>query len=471
MPKRLATLFCMLLAGACLPPAVADSSKYIAHDADIIAFRNIQLVDGTGSKAKPRQTVIIRDGRISAIGPAGKTVIPQQAEVIDGTGKTLLPGFVMMHEHLFYPTGLGNYTEMLHSFPRLYLAGGTTTMRTAGTMAPYADLNVRRAIEEDSIIGPDMDVTAPYLNGPGLGIYKVKSLNGPADTERMVRYWIGEGVSSYKTYMHIRQDELAQVIAIAHQHRQRVTGHLCSVTYREATLLGIDNLEHGFAVATDFVEDKQRDVCPPFSAVLASLANIDLQSPKVNSLISLLVENDVALTSTLTIFETFVPNQPKAYPEALAVLIPQLRKQYEDRWQSINDNPDDTWTRFFSNITAMERMFVAAGGKLLVGTDPTGYGGVIPGFSSKRAIELLVAAGFSFEQAIKIASLNGAKFLGKDSGIGTITLGKRADLVLVDGDPVTDTAVIRKIPAVFKKGVGYDTQAIIAEMDATVGLH
>lgn len=444
---------------------------WLAHDQPVIALTHVQLVDGSGGAPRQDMTVVIRDGRIAAVGPSARTPAPAGAEVIDGAGKTVLPGFVMMHEHMFYPTAGADYTEMVYSFPRLYLAGGVTTLRTAGTMNPYADLNLRALIEAGAIPGPDMDVTAPYLNGPGLPILKVNALGGVDDAQRMVEYWDAEGVTSYKAYMHIRRDELQRIIETAHRRGRKVTAHLCSVTYREAVEMGIDNLEHGFFAATDFTPGKQPDVCPDQEASMAALAALDPNSPEVRSLIRLLVEKKVALTSTLTIIETLAAGRPRASDRALSVLMPQLRERYLQTNAYLQAQTGSPYAGALENLMAMERMFVEAGGHLMSGTDPTGYGGVVPGFSAARQVQLLVEAGFGFPEAVRISTLNGARFLGRESEIGQVKPGLRADLVLIDGDPVADIAAMERMPLVFKAGRGYRTGAIIDAMKDTVGLH
>ena len=133
---------------------------------------------------------------------------------------------------------------------------------------------------------------------------------------------------------------------------------------------------------------------------------------------------------------------------------------------------DADWVAAYPKLAKLEKKFVEAGGLLLDGTDPTGYGGVVPGHAGKREIELLMHdGGFSVEQAISISTLNGAKYLGRDKEVGTLEVGKRADIVVIDGDPVKDVAALEEMPLVFKNGVGYDTAKIFAAMKETVGLH
>jgi len=446
--------------------AQANDEQFIKYDDNLIIISDVKIIDGLGGEIIDNQSVMIKDGVITNIGHFNK---PSHATVIDGSGKTLIPGLVMMHEHMFYPTGKANYTEMLYSFPRLYLAGGATTIRTAGTTAPYADLQLRDAINSGHSIGPDIDVTAPYLNGPGLPILKVKPLRDAENAKTMLEYWASEGVTSYKAYMHIRQDELKTVIEEAHKRNHKVTAHLCSITYREAAELGIDNLEHGFFAASDFVKNKKKNECP--KGVHQSLVDLDIESKEVDQLISFLVAKGVTITSTLPVFETFTKGRPKASERSLEALIPQVRDQYESRWQKIADQENATWPIVFKKMMALEKKFVAAGGKLMAGTDPTGYGGVIAGFSNQRVVELLVEAGFSVEQAIKISTYNAALYLDRQDEIGSVSVGKRADLVLIDGNLAEEVGKIREMSVVFKNGIGYDVRSLVNATKNVVGLH
>lgn len=443
---------------------------FVAVNEPHLAITHVTLIDGTGAPAKRDMTVLIGDSRIDAVGPTKKIKFGPETKVIDGAGKTLTPGWVMVHEHLFYPTGKANYSAFLYSFPRLYLAGGTTTMRTGGTISPYGDLELKQAIAAHKVPGPDIDATGPYLNGPGLPILAMHVLKDTADAVRTVNYWADEGTTSYKAYMFITRDELKGAVDAAHARGLKVTGHLCSVTYREAAAIGIDNLEHGFAASTDFVKDKQPDACPPNA--LQSLIDLDPNAPEVKALMQDLIAHKVALTSTLTVFETFAAGRPEAPQGVRDLLIPELRKQYEDTYTAIQAAPrGKDYAVVFPKMMKLEKMYADMGGTLLSGTDPTGYGGVVPGYSAKRQVELLVEAGFTPEQAVKISTLNGAVYLGRDKDVGTVQAGKRADLILFDGDPASDPKAFDNIETVFKAGVGYRSQAIIDSLKGQVGLY
>ncbi len=448
----------------------ADVRQFITVDTSLLALTNVRVIDGTGAPARANQTIVIERGIIRAVGDAGRVTIPAGARVLDLPGRSVLPGLVMMHEHMFYPSGgAGVYNQQGYSFPRLYLAGGVTTARTAGNMSGYADLELKKAVDGGRALGPALDVTAPYLNGPGLGINQVHALSGPKDATEMVAHWADRGATSFKTYMQIRRDELAAVVAEAHRRRLKVTGHLCSVTYREAAAIGIDNLEHGLVAASDFVRDKQPDQCP--GGVMASLAALDVAGEAVQSLIRDLVAKRVAITSTLTVFETFTPGRPLAPQGALDAMLPEAREQYTRRHAAIATQASSPYVAMFPKEMQFERDFFRAGGLLLAGTDPTGYGGVVAGYSNHRQLELLVEAGLTPLEAIRVSTLNGAQYLGRADRIGAIAIGKAADLMVVNGDPSARIADVSKVEMVFKDGVGYDSAKIFASVKGRVGLH
>jgi imidazolonepropionase-like amidohydrolase len=454
------------------PTLSAGVREYVSVDAPVVALTNVRVIDGTGAPARTGQTIVIRDGMIAAVGDAASTPAPAGARVMDLAGRTVMPGYVMLHEHMFYPSGGGAvYNEQGFSFPRLYLAGGVTTMRTAGNMAGYADFNIKRAIDAGQQVGPDIDATAPYLEGPGFPVAQVKALKDATDARRMVNYWADEGATSFKAYMHITRAELGAAVEEAHKRGLKVTGHLCSVTFREAASLGIDDLEHGFVVATDFVKDKKPDECPNSQQVQSSINALDPESAEAKGLIAELVRRNVAITSTLTVFETFVPGQPSAPAKVLDAMLPEAKRQYETTRAGIMRAQASPWSTLFPKELQLELAFSRAGGLLVVGTDPTGFGGVVAGFSNQRAVELLVDAGFTPVEAIRIATLNGAKYLKRDPRIGSIAAGKQADLIVVNGDPSTKIADVENVELVFKRGVGFDSPKLFASVKGRVGLH
>ncbi len=415
---------------------------FVREDAPKIALTHVRVIDGTGAAARAEQTLLIEDGKIAAMGDSATTKIPDGTKTIDLTDRTVIPGLVGMHDHMYYPSpgrSLPLYPEHATSFPRLY----------------------------------KIHVTGPYLEGKGSFTLQMRQLTDAEDARRTVEYWIAEGATSFKAYMNITPDELAAAVKVAHSHGLKVTGHLCSIGFREAAALGIDDLEHGLFVDTEFFHGKKPGQCPDDpSAAEKSLLDLEIAAGPVQDMIRDLVAHHVAITSTLPVFETLVPNRAPLDARVLDAMLPETRIEYLERRSSVSDRAATSfWPALFKKELEFEREFVKRGGLLLAGLDPTGYGGVIAGFGDQREVELLVEAGFTPLEAIHIATSNGAEFLGELDKIGTLAPGKAADIVVLQGDPSGNIKDIEKVEIVFKDGVGYDSAKLIESVHGQVGLH
>jgi imidazolonepropionase-like amidohydrolase len=465
-------------AGAMAQNPAAERQQFIRVEAPVIILAHARVIDGTGAAPVEDQTLVIADGKIQSIGSSTPAGLPANAQTLDLRGYTVLPGLVGMHDHMFFPMGGSPpmYSDMGTSFPRLYLALGVTTIRTTGSVAPFTDLEIKRLIDSGKMIGPKMHVTAPYLEGRGSFTPVMHELTGPDDARRMVGFWADEGATSFKAYMNITRAELRAAIEEAHKRGLKVTGHLCSIGFREAAELGIDDLEHGLMVDSEFVPNKQPDQCPG-AAVGASLRALDMASPAVRETISTLVAKNVAITSTLPVFEAGgAPLAQTGVGAASALLNPRMlnvmstdaRVRYLTARSRVS--ADSGFPAVFRKAMDFERAFVKAGGLLIAGLDPTGNGGIVAGFGDLREVELLVEAGFTPVEAIKIASFNGAKFLGEDARIGSIAMGKQADLMIVKGNPAANINDIEHVEIVFKDGIGYDSEKLIQSVQSLVGV-
>jgi imidazolonepropionase-like amidohydrolase len=476
MKTKLVPLLLLLL---CVSVSVAqqpERQQFIRVEAPLIALTNVRVIDGTGAPPRDNQTILISNGKIDLVGPTASTTYPSDARTIDLSGYTVMPGLVGMHNHMFFPMGGSPpmYSNMGSSFPRLYLALGVTTIRTTGSVAPYTDLELKRMIDAGRVLGPKMHVTAPYLEGSGAFTPVMHQLKDAEDARRMVNYWADAGATSFKAYMNITRDELRAAVQEAHKRGLKVTGHLCSIGFREAAEIGIDNLEHGLFADSEFVPDKKPDVCP--GGVSVSLRALDINGPAVQATIRTLVQKNVAITSTLPVFEANAPltqsgigaSSALLNPRVLNVMSTDARVRYlQNRARVAGDSPAAELIR---KAMAFERAFVKAGGLLIAGLDPTGNGGIVAGFGDHRQVELLVEAGFTPVEAIQIATLNGAKFLGEEARIGSIAPGKQADLMIVKGNPAANIADMEKVEIVFKDGVGYDSEKLIQSVQGLVGI-
>ena len=451
------------------PDSLAEEvRKYVAVDTAVVALTHVMLLDGTGAAPAADQTVVIRAGRIAEVGPAARVTVPAGAQTMDLTGHTVIPGLVGMHDHLFYTAAGGRAVQMSYTGPRLYLASGVTTIRTAGSRSTYAEINLKDAIGRGLVPGPRIHLTAPYITGaPGGGSMDV--VTSPEEARRFVAYWASEGATWIKAYTDIRRAELGAAIKEAHKRGLKVTGHLCSVSFREAVALGIDNLEHGMLTASDFDPSKQPDVCPV--STIGRNNEADPRGEAAQATIQALVKHGVSMTSTLAVYEPFVANRPTKEPRVLNAMAPEVRASYMKIRQEIDSTGSGPIAaEGLRSAMTFEREFVEAGGLLAAGVDPTGIGGALAGYGDQRNYELFIEAGFAPEQAVKIMTANGAKILGVQRQLGTVERGKLADLVVLRGDLTSDPTVIRNPTVVFKDGIGYDSAKLIASVQGRVGI-
>jgi imidazolonepropionase-like amidohydrolase len=430
------------------PPTAKDEAIPLLRDAAAIVLTHARVIDGTGAPVTENQSIVIEGGKIQGIGHDGEINVPENAHTVDMAGRTVLPGLVMLHEHLMFtePTGLTRAQDF--SFPRLYLAFGLTTMRTAGTDFPYMELNLKRRIDAGAMPGPEIYLTSPYFTGEGdptLGAFLgAVILKTPEEARRAVRYWADEGFTWFKAYQGIPKNVLAALIDEAHSRHVRVTAHLRSVSCGDAADMGIDNIEHGCFSFTDKLES-------------------DLNGPQTQALVRTLVQKGVVLTATPT-------DGRKPFTDfALEMLDGSAHERVSSEIARLPRATTSVST-IDSPYAHLLTGFVKAGGRLVLGSDAGGGGTVLAGSGNDEAIENLVKMGFPPLQAIRIATLDGATFLGVQDRTGSIAGGKEADLLIVRGNPAENISDIENVEMVFSNGVPYDPQTLIAKVKGQVGL-
>ena len=461
---------------------------FISEDSPVIAFTDVRLIDGTGVAAKEQQTVIIRDGRIIAIGPDGATQIPDDAKTISLKGKSLLPGWVMVNEHLYSSDRSSDHekyspyssarslilTQQSISYPHLYLAAGVTSARTLGSIDPYSDLNVKKNIDAGLCVGPDFEVSAPYIDGEP-GELQMKSLKNADEARRFVRYWADEGFSSFHIYEDVTYAIMAAALDEAKQRGCAVAFHTAfNVTMWQALELGVTHITHGtLEMLWDLIPDSvllEEGISTDKNIKRKSdrIYTGDLLSPtdtavaeKVQQSFQTLIDDNISLQSSLCcVFRTALPQEIIEQYSASGV------KAYHEYCPYTSQSDFENPSNYSQSLMDMELAFWRAGGLLTVGTE-AGQG-LIAGYTNLRAIELLVIAGFPPLAAIQIATENGAKALGILEDRGTIEVGKRADFSIINGDPSTTITDIYQIETVFKNGIGYDSKALKDSVKGTV---
>tara|TARA_B100000949_G_scaffold234328_1_gene253058 strand:+ start:2487 stop:3944 length:1458 start_codon:yes stop_codon:yes gene_type:complete len=439
----------------------ADSIvNYIKHNYSVLALRNATIIDGTGAPPKEEQTIIVRSGKFHLIGNDDEVTIPRNAIVMNMRGKTIIPGLVGMHNHLHIP----GFPDVGEVASKLYLAAGVTTIQTCGATDAEKELLLSDEIERGQRVGPNIVPSAPFVNGPGGNPNMIipKNWGHLKDT---LGYWLNRGVKWIKVYRNVAPDDLETIIDMAHSNGAKVRGHLCSVTFEEATNFGIDGIEHGLNSASDFRTDKAYGLSGGGREYMDQL---DMNDPKVTSLQQQMIDMGVFLTSTLSIYEASVPGRIYLDDRAKSVMSPYLIGRYEERLKEAQRHRDDMTRELrLKRIMAFERQYFKMGGLLCSGVDAGRH--IVPGFGDQRNFELLREAGFKTEEAIQVMTGNGAKVLERND-IGSIAVGKKADFVILDGSLVNDTSVIHKVNTVFKNGLGYDPGKLIGDAQGKFGL-
>ncbi|MCB0669427.1 MAG: amidohydrolase family protein [Saprospiraceae bacterium] len=464
-------LFILVLAG---PGVHAQESiseevrKYVEYERGNYLLQNLVILDGAGNSGQEDVDIWIEGEIIKQIGK--DLPVPLNATVLDLSGKSATPGFVMLHEHMFYPKSSPDpaygLDQMSYSFPLLYLAGGVTMMRTAGSIMPQADVNLKKWINQGKIAGPKIDVTSPHMDREGLPIVELFTFDDAEEARNQVDFYADLGTTSIKVYNFISREDLKAIVDAAHARNMKVTGHLCSVTYREAADIGIDNIEHGFGSCPDFLTDKIPDQCDPF--MQSALIQVDPESAQVKDLINHLIQKKVALTTTINVWDPYTGREvvPGGGIKALS---PLAKENVYQRWNS-KQGKDSVDYLIFNKLKILDKKFHDAGGLLVAGTDPTYDGRIVPGYANMRLLEILVEMGFTIPQAVKICTLNGAKYLELDQSIGTIESGKLADLIIMSKDITKDVSAIRSEKIVFKNGIGYNSEKLFKAAESFVGI-
>ena len=475
---RVSFLSAFLLLPLALSAQQAPPS-FITESSPVIAIVHVELLDGSGAAPLSDQSVVFDHGKIIAAGPAASVTSPAGAKIIDGSGKSLIPGIVGMHEHLFYISIFAGHQplafEQPYAFPLLYLASGVTTARTTGSMDPYADLHVKSAVDSGALPGPEFFLTTPYLQGSPTMFFQMHELKDAAEARSFIDYWHSVGFTSVKAYANIHPDELRAGIDEAHKLGMKLTGHICSVGYRDAAEMGIDNLEHGPFQAPDgelYSKYQPGGGDCDYHAIQSELAEkISPDGPELAETTRVLVAHHVAITSTLAVEEngSRPPISASGYISRVQALLTPASWSHAMTYRAIITGFDAQERTLLQKEMKFEVNFVKAGGLLMAGCDPTGDGHTLAGLGDQRNYELLVEAGFSPAEAIHIMTQNGATFLGIADRVGTIAVGKQADLVLLSGDLAKDPTTIEHPVLVFKDGAGYDSQAIYQSLAGKVG--
>ena len=444
-------LIVFLFLGYSIAGYTQPKSKFVIYAQTEIVLQNARVVDVVKGIVLEGHSVMISNGKIIGIEKTGKLSVPKAAKVIDLTGKTILPGLVMLHEHMTYNNGAAVWQFHPVSFPKLFLAAGVTTLRTAGAENPMYDLNLKRQIDSGFLIGPGMFVTGPMFNDVSGGFLGDFIISNYEDGRKATAFWGEQGCTSFKVYSDISPEALRGVIDEAHARGLMVTGHLGKMSCTEAANLGIDNIEHSFGSCS-------ADLNLPWNTTW----NIKPEQKEAKELIKLLIAKNIALTIT--------PFSDSDYrnPAMLEYLSVDERKRVEGYLK----NPPPFMPKEVNDkqLRPLEKLFIKSGGRVVLGADAADCG-LLPGFQNHNAMVSMVKAGWTPLEVIKIATIDGAKFLKIENTLGSIDLGKSADLLIVSGKPDLNIEDIKNVEIVFRNGTGYSPKTLRESVKGLVGRH
>ncbi|MBV9508050.1 MAG: amidohydrolase family protein [Acidobacteriia bacterium] len=437
-----------------LPPPELYRSEELQHAAraNVIAILGGTLVDGTGSPPVDESAIVIRGNRIVKVGKEGEIAIPPDAMRIRADGETVLPGLIDMHVHL-------NQGHDLH----LFLAAGVTTVRDVGNFTSQI-VPLERETRSQEIIGPRIFFSGEsFVHQYGFSPWQ-RPTRDVTEAREEVRKRIASGASVIKIVNDITPELVQTIVDEAHRSRIPVTADILGnrlVTAERAISLGVDGLEHVSGVPQAIVVDHSPlEFSEPIS-FKALFGWLYADSRKETALIDSIVKRGTYVVPTLSVLETQsgipAPNEP-----ATDAMSDGLRSL----WNWMRGLPDNTEADLaFLTHFIYSQQFVAklsrAGGHIVAGTD-TPSPGLVPGFSLHRELELLVQAGLSPMQALQAATKTAAEFLGKSGELGTLEVGKIADLIIVDGAPHVRISDIRRVQTVLTGGTVFSASELLS---------
>lgn len=406
------------------------ASSFSADEPAVTAIMGGRLIDGTGRPAVEDSVVLLRGGKIVAAGPAASIQVPKGAEFVDAKGKSVLPGLWEMHAHF----------EQVEWGP-IYLATGVTTARDVGNEREFI-VAARDAIAAGRGIGPRL-LMAGVVDGSGpfsLGVIRVDT---PEQAREQVQKYKAAGFQQIKIYSSVKPDILKVVTAEAHRLGMTVTGHIpFGMNAIQGIEDGMDQINHIEYLTAVLVDPKSQ--------------TIDPDAPNVKRAIKLLLEHHTVVDPTLALMEIITHSTDKpisAFEPGILRVAPELREGLETI--GVPPQRGEHMAAVFRSMVAAVRLLHQAGVPIVAGTDQS-----IPGFSLDREIELHVQAGFTPMEAIQSATLVAARAMGMEKDSGTIEPGKRADVILVDGNPLENISDIRKVSMVFAGGKMYRPPAL-----------
>jgi len=423
-------------------------------------LENVTIIDGTGSLPQSSSCIIIEEGKIIQICKKGEFDYPKNATIMNLNNAYVIPGLIEMHAHMYG-------SEFYEEVSKTMLAFGITTVRNPGASAENI-VEFREKLARGDAIGPRLFTAGDLLDGPE-NMFGYLIVETEDEVRKEIRRQAEIGVDYIKLYTSLPPDLVKVAIDEAHTLGLEVIGHLGYTSWLFAANAGIDGLLHS-SIASPLWEltpvekrDTFRNLANPTRNFNPDLIkdwgeNFDIDGPELKNLTKALVDNDVVVDPTLVMMEAMIWGNDSSYKE---ILEPDFAPKYfADSWRKEKLHPYTSWwskesfhesRKIFPVFLEIVKRFYDNGVLITSGTD-VGNPWITPGVSLHREFELLMKAGIPALEVIKIATRNGEEALNIMEETGTIEVGKQADLVVLNSNPIENIKNTRKIKCIIKKG-------------------
>jgi hypothetical protein len=426
-----------------------QAKKLTEKPTEPVAIKNVNVLDVKNGKIVKGQTVLIENGKISSIGKAKKVVVPAHAIIIDGANKTLMPG--LWDNHVHYDISQGLY----------HLAAGVTNVKDMGNSLDLPE--TKKQIDEGSLLGPDISVMSGFVDfaGPFAGPTG-KIVSTLDEGLAAIDFYADKGYQQVKLYSSIPVDWVKPLADRAHQKNLKVVGHIPSfMTADKAVQAGYDQIIHINMVMLNFLGDTlDTRSMGRFTKVAERAGRIDIDGPQAKQFISLLKQKNTVIDPTVGVFEAMFVNQPgklaKGYSSIIGMFPAEFKRSFYYGGLPAAKEREQEYTASMDKMLKMVKLMHESGITIVPGTDD------FPGFALHHELELYAQAGIPNADIIRSATVTSAKVAGKDSEVGTVETGKKANLILIDGDPLKNINDVRRVELTIKDGNIYDPKVMYA---------
>jgi imidazolonepropionase-like amidohydrolase len=427
------------------------------------------VVNPADGKTLENAVIEVSSGKIVRLGQVGNIKIPAGAEVFDFSDKYIIPGLIDTHAHLYTSLTFGHSTNP--ALPPLFIAGGVTSILAPGSGDPEGDIALKNRVDSGRATGPRIFLAGEYIDMEPLNVPWMEAVKAETEAKAKLDHWFSRGAAAVKVYTGIKGEMLRSVINYAHQRGFKVNGHLERAMWGEAIEMGIDVLHHGIY---SFPEIMPKNIPPQ------TIGMINFAPPEYDKYYQAIVDADLKSPPIQAVFKAAANNKVIFVPTVVALEPPDAAKDFMSVQQPFY--APDAWKRVEQRFNAEKKKYAVllteknielvreahrAGVMLSTGTDMTNLQ-MLPGFSLYREMELFAAAGMNPMEILRAATYNGAWAIGRTDLIGSLEVGKAADFVVLNANPLDNISNVRQVFRTVKNGTIYNPEEVTKSLKGRI---